>query len=111
MLPWPPPEGGALPLRPATAAPAEYAAPVAAPAAAYDYEVTVIGAGPGGYETAIRAAQMGKRTCIVEEKYFGGTCLNVGCIPTKAMIVTAERLSARQGGRRPSALRGWTPPG
>ena len=86
--------GGGAPAPAATAAPAEYAAPVAAPAAAYDYEVTVIGAGPGGYETAIRAAQMGKRTCIVEEKYFGGTCLNVGCIPTKAMIVTAERLSA-----------------
>ena len=59
----------------------------------FDYEVAVIGAGPGGYETAIKAAQMGKKTCIVESTYFGGTCLNVGCIPTKALIQTAELYS------------------
>ncbi|MGN8897561.1 dihydrolipoyl dehydrogenase [Flavonifractor sp. HCP28S3_F3] len=59
----------------------------------YEYEVTVIGAGPGGYETAIKAAQMGKKTCIIESTYFGGTCLNVGCIPTKALIKTAELLT------------------
>ncbi len=59
----------------------------------YDYEVVVIGAGPGGYETAIKSAQMGKKTAIVEEKYFGGTCLNVGCIPTKVMIHTADIVS------------------
>ena len=69
--------------------------PAAAPAApqdpcAYDYEVVVIGAGPGGYETAIKSAQMGKKTCIIESTYFGGTCLNVGCIPTKALIQSAE---------------------
>ena len=58
--------------------------------ASYDYEVAVIGAGPGGYETAIKAAQLGKKTCIVEEKSFGGTCLNVGCIPTKVLIRTAR---------------------
>ncbi len=74
----------------------EEAAP--APAAAeddgdYDYQVIVIGAGPGGYETAIKAAQMGLKTAIVEEKYFGGTCLNVGCIPTKVMIHTADIVS------------------
>jgi len=59
----------------------------------YEYEVAVIGAGPGGYETAIKAAQMGKKTCIIESTYFGGTCLNVGCIPTKALIRTAELYS------------------
>lgn len=61
--------------------------------ASYDYEVAVIGAGPGGYETAIKAAQLGKKTCIVEEKSFGGTCLNVGCIPTKVLIRTANLVS------------------
>ena len=75
---------------PAPAAPAAPSAPVAAPAGSYDYEVAVIGAGPGGYETAIKAAQMGKKTCIIESTYFGGTCLNVGCIPTKALIQSAE---------------------
>ncbi len=61
--------------------------------ASYDYEIAVIGAGPGGYETAIKAAQLGKKTCIVEEKEFGGTCLNVGCIPTKVLIRTANLVS------------------
>ena len=75
---------------PAAAAPAAAPAAPAAPAGSYDYEVVVIGAGPGGYETAIKAAQMGKKTCIIESTYFGGTCLNVGCIPTKALIQTAE---------------------
>lgn len=70
----------------------QQAAPQPAPEE-YEYEVTVIGAGPGGYETAIKAAQMGKKTCIIESTYFGGTCLNVGCIPTKALIKTAELLS------------------
>ncbi len=56
----------------------------------YDFEVIVIGAGPGGYETAIKAAQMGKQTAIVEEKHFGGVCLNEGCIPTKTLIYTAD---------------------
>ncbi len=71
------------------------ATPQAAPAApaepaGYDYDVVVIGAGPGGYETAIKAAQCGKKTCIIEGAGFGGTCLNVGCIPTKALIQTAD---------------------
>lgn len=58
----------------------------------YDYDVAVIGAGPGGYVTAIKAAQLGKKTCIIEKEHLGGTCLNVGCIPTKAMIKTANLL-------------------
>jgi dihydrolipoamide dehydrogenase len=57
-----------------------------------DYDVAVIGAGPGGYVTAIKAAQLGKKTCIIEKEYPGGTCLNVGCIPTKTMIKTVNLL-------------------
>jgi dihydrolipoyl dehydrogenase len=56
------------------------------------YDVTVIGAGPGGYVAAIRAAQLGARVAIVEKQYLGGTCLNVGCIPSKAMLHIAETL-------------------
>lgn len=59
----------------------------------YDYQIIVIGAGPGGYETAIKAAQLGKKTAIVEEKHFGGVCLNEGCIPTKTLIRTANLYS------------------
>ncbi|MBN7773114.1 dihydrolipoyl dehydrogenase [Clostridium aminobutyricum] len=58
-----------------------------------DYEVLVIGGGPGGYVAAIKAAQMGKKTAIVEKAHFGGTCLNVGCIPTKALLRSAEALN------------------
>ncbi|MDD4101978.1 MAG: dihydrolipoyl dehydrogenase [Kiritimatiellae bacterium] len=57
----------------------------------YDYDVIVIGAGPGGYPAAIRAAQLGKKTAIIEKEAFGGTCLNWGCIPTKTLIASAER--------------------
>jgi len=55
-----------------------------------DYDVVVLGAGPGGYVAAIRAAQLGLRTAIVEPKYWGGVCLNVGCIPSKALLRNAE---------------------
>jgi dihydrolipoamide dehydrogenase len=54
------------------------------------YDVAVIGAGPGGYVAAIRAAQLGAKVAIVEKQYLGGTCLNVGCIPSKAMLHIAE---------------------
>jgi dihydrolipoamide dehydrogenase len=53
-------------------------------------DVVVLGAGPGGYVAAIRAAQLGLTTAIVEEKYWGGVCLNVGCIPSKALLRNAE---------------------
>ena len=49
---------------------------------ARDYDVVVLGAGPGGYPAAIRASQLGKKTAIVEKKDWGGVCLNVGCIPS-----------------------------
>jgi dihydrolipoamide dehydrogenase len=54
------------------------------------FDVLVLGAGPGGYVAAIRAAQLGKAVAVVEEKYWGGVCLNVGCIPSKALLKNAE---------------------
>ena len=56
----------------------------------FDYDVLVIGAGPGGYVAAIRAAQLGLKTAIVERELLGGICLNWGCIPTKALLRSAE---------------------
>lgn len=56
------------------------------------FDVVVIGAGPGGYPAAIRAARLGAKTALVEREAIGGTCLNWGCIPTKALIAGAERL-------------------
>ncbi len=55
-----------------------------------DYDVIIIGSGPGGYVTAIRAAQLGLKTAIVEREHLGGICLNWGCIPTKALLRSAE---------------------
>src|SRR5207344_3188545 len=57
---------------------------------AKEYDVVVLGAGPGGYPAAIRASQLGLKTAIVEKKYWGGVCLNVGCIPSKALLRNAE---------------------
>jgi dihydrolipoamide dehydrogenase len=54
------------------------------------FDVVVLGAGPGGYVAAIRAAQLGRNTAVVEPKYWGGVCLNVGCIPSKALLRNAE---------------------
>ncbi len=54
------------------------------------FDVIVIGAGPGGYPAAIRAAQLGAKTAIIEREWLGGTCLNCGCIPTKTLIAGAE---------------------
>ena len=53
-------------------------------------KVTVIGGGPGGYVAAIRAAQLGGEVTLVEKENLGGTCLNVGCIPTKSLLHSAE---------------------
>ncbi|MDQ0725037.1 dihydrolipoyl dehydrogenase [Microbacterium sp. W4I20] len=54
------------------------------------YDVVILGAGPGGYVAAVRSAQLGLSTAIIEEKYWGGVCLNVGCIPSKALLKNAE---------------------
>ena len=65
----------------------------------YDYDVLVIGAGPGGYVAAIRAAQLGLKTACAEgRETLGGTCLNVGCIPSKAMLHASEYFEAAAGG-------------
>lgn len=56
----------------------------------YDFDATVIGAGPGGYVAAIRCAQLGLKTAVIESADVGGTCLNRGCIPTKALLHSAE---------------------
>jgi dihydrolipoamide dehydrogenase len=55
-----------------------------------EYDVVVIGAGPGGYVAAIRCAQLGKKTAIIEKRFLGGVCLNIGCIPSKALLKNAD---------------------
>ena len=80
-----------------------------------NFDIIIIGSGPGGYVTAIRAAQLGFKTAIVERAYLGGICLNWGCIPTKALLRSAEifhymqhakdyGLSAEKVGYDPSAV-------
>ena len=71
-------------------APAAAAATAAPAKPAGDTSVIVIGGGPGGYVAAIRAAQLGAKVTVVEKQYLGGTCLNVGCIPTKCLLHSAE---------------------
>ncbi|OGV39582.1 MAG: dihydrolipoyl dehydrogenase [Lentisphaerae bacterium GWF2_45_14] len=58
----------------------------------HQFDVCVIGAGPGGYVAAIKAAQRGAKTAVIEKECLGGTCLNIGCIPTKTLIASAEVL-------------------
>lgn len=55
-----------------------------------NFDVIVLGSGPGGYVTAIRASQLGLKTAIVEKENLGGVCLNWGCIPTKALLKSAQ---------------------
>jgi len=57
------------------------------------YDVVVVGTGPGGYETAIRATQLGFKTAVIEKDKLGGICLNIGCIPTKALLKSAELMA------------------
>lgn len=80
------------------AAPAPTSAPAPAPAPAEtkkagDTSVVVVGGGPGGYVAAIRAAQLGGKVTLIEKNKLGGTCLNVGCIPTKVLLHAAEALT------------------
>src|ERR1700674_5861420 len=62
------------------------------------FDVVVIGGGPGGYVAALRAAQLGAKTAIVEKDRLGGTCLVRGCIPTKALLQSSELYSQAKGG-------------
>ena len=62
----------------------------------YDYDLIVIGSGPGGYVAAIRAAQLNLKTALIEREHLGGVCLNWGCIPKKALIKSAEVLETLQ---------------
>ena len=57
---------------------------------AKEYDLVIIGSGPGGYVSAIRASQLGLKTAIVEKNKLGGTCLHSGCIPTKTLLKSAE---------------------
>ena len=69
---------------------------------AIELDTVVIGSGPGGYVAAIRAAQLGQKVAIIEKDYIGGTCLNVGCIPSKALINAGHTYhNAKHGDTRP----------
>ncbi len=61
-------------------------------AAQTDFDLAIVGGGPGGYVAAIRAAQLGMKTVLVEKAQLGGVCLNWGCIPTKALLRSADVL-------------------
>ncbi len=89
-------EPGEKPDLPASGAPAA-AAPEAPGAEAGENSVLVIGGGPGGYVAAIRAAQLGARVTLIEKAELGGTCLNRGCMPTKAMLHASEVYEAATG--------------
>src|SRR6058998_2131544 len=62
------------------------------------FDVVVVGGGPGGYVAALRAAQLGARTAVIEKDRLGGTCLVRGCIPTKALLQSSELYSLVRGG-------------
>lgn len=86
------------------AAPKQTSAPATQPelkraANGMDFDVLVIGSGPGGYVCAIRAAQLGLKAAIIEKGHLGGTCLNVGCIPTKAMLASVEAMATAKKGK------------
>src|ERR1700693_2585630 len=66
--------------------------------AADSFDLVIVGGGPGGYVAAIRAAQLGAKTAIVEKDRMGGTCLVRGCIPTKALLQSSELYSLAKGG-------------
>lgn len=70
------------------------------------FDIVVIGGGPGGYPAAIRAAQQGRKVALVESKDLGGTCLNVGCIPTKTLLASAEELQRVRNAEKMGILTG-----
>ena len=61
------------------------------------YDALVIGAGPGGYVAAIRLGQLGVRTAIIEKAELGGVCLNIGCIPSRALIEASKKVAFMRG--------------
>lgn len=65
-----------------------------------EYDVVVLGAGPGGYVAAIRASQLGMKTAIIDKEWLGGVCLNVGCIPSKALLKNADVANTLRTGAR-----------
>ncbi len=71
-----------------------------------DFDVAVIGSGPGGYVAALRAAQLGKTVCVIERDALGGVCLNRGCIPTKALAHSADVFEAAKEGEKIGVLVG-----
>src|SRR5574341_1745991 len=73
------------------------------------YDVVILGAGPGGYVAALRAAQLGASVCLIEKDVVGGTCLNRGCIPSKALIHSAALWKrAREGAAFGVTASNWT---
>lgn len=86
--------GEAVPSAAPAAAPTGVSAAPTASAASGAKSVLVIGGGPGGYVAAIRAAQLGAKVTVIEKQHLGGTCLNVGCIPTKCLLHSAELLES-----------------
>jgi len=73
------------------------------------YDLAILGGGPGGYVAAIRASQLGMKTCLVEKGLVGGTCLNRGCIPTKALLHAADLLEKARGSERFGITLGSSP--
>ncbi|HOF87267.1 MAG TPA: FAD-dependent oxidoreductase, partial [Armatimonadota bacterium] len=65
----------------------------------YEFDVAILGGGPGGYVAAIKAAQRGLKTALIEKGSLGGTCLNVGCIPTKALLASAAAYTSAKAAR------------
>merc|ERR1719313_3086450 len=70
--------------------------PVSCRAASYDYDVCIIGCGVGGHGAALHAVQQGLKTCIIEGHDIGGTCVNRGCVPSKALLAASGRIREMQ---------------
>src|SRR3954470_9459872 len=75
-----------------------------------NFDLIVIGSGPGGYVAAIRAAQLGMRVACVEREFLGGTCLNVGCIPSKAMLDSSHKFESLKHGFTRQGIKLPAPP-